>query len=181
MVRIEEEVPGLLLSRPTVLLLLRDELLLLREEDDSVFTSLRDEGVSVFTLPREELPSEREEEIPESLFPRPLFPLLRVDDLSLLREEVLPARLLLLSEREDELSPRVEMLLSRVPGPFSDSLRLGALVVVRLPVARSVVVMVLLLRSLVMRFPLRSAGLLRTVEEERGAVTRPTSGRLSYW
>ena len=98
-----------------------------------------------------------------------------------LREVLLPVRVVLPSEREAELLSRVDTLLSRVPRPLNDSVRPGALEVVRLPVTRSVVVMVLLLRSLVMRLPLRPTGLFCTATAERGAVTRPTRGRLSYW
>lgn len=80
------------------------------------------------------------------------------------------------------MSPlREEMLLPRVPLPLSDSERLGAVVVVLRPVVRSVLVMVLVLRSLVMRLPLRPVGLFCTLVVERGAVTLPTSGRSSYW
>lgn len=98
-----------------------------------------------------------------------------------LREVLLPLRVVVFPLREVLPSPRVVSVLSRVPRPLSDSVRLGALTVEPLPVTRSVVVTVLLLRSLVMRLPLRPVGLFCTVVADRGAVTRPTRGRLSYW
>lgn len=180
--------------------LLRDEvLLLLRVVGVSMTSPLRDEEVPTLLLPRDEvLPVAfplREVELPvrEEEFPlrEEVLPVREVDlpesfplrevEVPHSRVVVLPLRVEVPSEREAELLPRVEMSLSRVPRPLRDSVRLGALLVVRLPVTRSVVVIVLLLRSLVMRLPLRPVGLFCTFVAERGAVTRPTRGRLSYW
>ena len=162
----DEEVPTLLLPRDEVLPVafpLREVELPVREEEFPLSFPLREEVLPV-----------REVDLPES------FPLREVE-VPLSRVVVLPLRVEVPSEREAELLPRVEMSLSRVPRPLRDSVRLGALLVVRLPVTRSVVVIVLLLRSLVMRLPLRPVGLFCTFVAERGAVTRPTRGRLSYW
>ena len=82
----------------------------------------------------------------EVLVPRPLL-----SELTPLRLLVLLPRLLLLSE----LTPlRLLVLSPRDTSPV----RLGAGVVLRLPLARSVVVMVLSPRLLVMRLPLRRVG-----------------------
>ena len=173
-----------LLTLFSVLLPLREEELLRTVEAAS---SVREETVPVREVVVPWLLS-RVEVLPERLLVEPvLLPE---------REVLLPERDVVPRLREFELSPlrvvalplrvsvsllRLEMLFPRVPLPSSDSLRLGALVVVRLPVTRSVDVMVLLLRSLVMRLPLRPVGLFCTVVAERGAVTRPTRGRSLYW
>ena len=99
---------------------------------------------------------------------------------------VLP-RLLLSSERVAVpsrpvlLVPRLVTLLPRVLPSFTTPVRLGAAEVVPRPVVRSVTVMVLSWRLPVMRLPVRPVGLFCTVLAERGAVTRPTSGRSLYW
>lgn len=173
-----------LLTLFSVVLPLREEELLRTVEAASL---VREETVPVREVVVPWLLS-RVEVLPERLLVEPvLLPE---------REVLLPEREVVPRLREFELSPlrvvalplrvsvsllRLEMLFPRVPLPSSDSLRLGALVVVRLPVTRSVDVMVLLLRSLVMRLPLRPVGLFCTVVAERGAVTRPTRGRSLYW
>ena len=107
--------------------------------------------------------------------------------LSSVREVELLPRLLLSSERVAVpsrpvlLVPRLVTLLPRVLPSFTTPVRLGAAEVVPRPVVRSVTVMVLSWRLPVMRFPLRPVGLFCTVLAERGAVTRPTSGRSLYW
>ena len=174
-----------LLTLFSVVLPLREEELLRTVEAAS---SVREETVPVRAVVVPWLLSSRVEVLLERLLVEPvLLPE---------REVLLPERDVVPRLREFELSPlrvvalllrvslsllRLEMLFPRVPLPSSDSLRLGALVVVRLPVTRSVDVMVLLLRSLVMRLPLRPVGLFCTVVAERGAVTRPTRGRSLYW
>lgn len=166
------EVPRLLWVRllPLVWLWLDEVLLPVREVADE----LRELPLSLVAVPLLEAePLSLSLRLVEGVLPREV-------PLSL-REVLLPVRVVLPSEREAELLSRVDTLLSRVPRPLSDSVCPGALEVVRLPVTRSVVVMVLLLRSLVMRLPLRPTGLFCTATAERGAVTRPTRGRLSYW
>ena len=108
--------------------------------------------------------------------------------LSSVREVELLPRLLLSSERVAVpsrpvllLEPLFDTLLPRVLPSFTTPVRLGAAEVVPRPVVRSVTVMVLSWRLPVMRFPLRPVGLFCTVLAERGAVTRPTSGRSLYW
>lgn len=107
--------------------------------------------------------------------------------LSSVREVELLPRLLLSSERVAVpsrpvlLVPRLVTLLPRVLPSFTTPVRLGAAEVVPRPVVRSVTVMVLSWRLPVMRLPLRPVGLFCTVLAERGAVTRPTSGRSLYW
>lgn len=108
--------------------------------------------------------------------------------LSSVREVELLPRLLLSSERVAVpsrpvllLEPLFDTLLPRVLSSLTTPVRLGAAEVVPRPVVRSVTVMVLSWRLLVMRLPLRPVGLFCTVLAERGAVTRPTSGRSLYW
>ena len=107
--------------------------------------------------------------------------------LSSVREVELLPRLLLSSERVAVpsrpvlLVPRLVTLLPRVLPSFTTPVRLGAAEVVPRPVVRSVTVMVLSWRLPVMRLPVRPVGLFCTVLAERGAVTRPTSGRSLYW
>ena len=108
--------------------------------------------------------------------------------LSSVREVELLPRLLLSSERVAVpsrpvllLEPLFDTLLPRVLPSFTTPVRLGAAEVVPRPVVRSVTVMVLSWRLPVMRLPLRPVGLFCTVLAERGAVTRPTSGRSLYW
>lgn len=108
--------------------------------------------------------------------------------LSSVREVELLPRLLLSSERVAVpsrpvllLEPLFDTLLPRVLPSLTTPVRLGAAEVVPRPVVRSVTVMVLSWRLPVMRFPLRPVGLFCTVLAERGAVTRPTSGRSLYW
>ena len=99
--------------------------------------------------------------------------LLLLSELTPLRLLVLELRLLLLSE----LTPlRLELLVPLLVLSFISPVRLGAGVVLRLPVTRSVVVMVLSLRLLVMRLPLRCVGSFCTFTCEREAVILPTSG-----
>lgn len=108
--------------------------------------------------------------------------------LSSVREVELLPRLLLSSERVAVpsrpvllLEPLFDTLLPRVLPSLTTPVRLGAAEVVPRPVVRSVTVMVLSWRLPVMRLPLRPVGLFCTVLAERGAVTRPTSGRSLYW
>ena len=192
---------SLLLEREEEALELREEELLLREAGATSLFSEDVDGVAVGVVLREVLLLVRELLVPLSLPPRELLLPVRelLVPLSLPPREVLlpvrevlvplslPPREVLLPVREVLLMPRVgfssvreEILLPRVPLPLRDSLRLGALEVVLRPEIRSVEVTVLLLRSLVIRLPLRPEGLLRTEVAERGAVTRPTRGRLSY-
>lgn len=79
------------------------------------------------------------------------------------------------------LEPLLDTLLPRVLPSLTTPVRLGAAEVVPRPVVRSVTVMVLSWRLPVMRLPVRPVGLFCTVLAERGAVTRPTSGRSLYW
>lgn len=174
---------SLLLERVEEALELREEELLLREAGVTSLFSEGVDGAAVGVSLREVLLLEREGVVPLSLPPREV--LLPVRELLLPlslppREVLLPVREVLLLPRVGVSSVREEILLPRVPLPLRDSLRLGALEVVLRPVTRSVEVTVLLLRSLVIRLPLRPEGLLRTEVAERGAVTRPTRGRLSY-
>ena len=192
---------SLLLEREEEALELREEELLLREAGATSLFSEDVDGVAVgvvlrevlllvrellvpLSLPlRELLLPVRELLVPLSLPPRELLLPVRevLVPLSLPpREVLLPVREVLLLPRVGVSSVREEILLPRVPLPLRDSLRLGALEVVLRPEIRSVEVTVLLLRSLVIRLPLRPEGLLRTEVAERGAVTRPTRGRLSY-
>ena len=192
---------SLLFEREEEALELREEELLLREAGATSLFSEDVDGVAVGVVLREVLLLVRELLVPLSLPLRELLlpvrellvPLsLPLRELLLPVREVLvplslPPREVLLPVREVLLLPRVgvssvreEILLPRVPLPLRDSLRLGALEVVLRPEIRSVEVTVLLLRSLVIRLPLRPEGLLRTEVAERGAVTRPTRGRLSY-
>lgn len=169
---------------------LREVLLLEREGVVPLSLPLRELLLPVRELlvplslpPRELLLPVREVLVPLSLPPRELLLPVRevLVPLSLPpREVLLPVREVLLLPRVGVSSVREEILLPRVPLPLRDSLRLGALEVVLRPEIRSVEVTVLLLRSLVIRLPLRPEGLLRTEVAERGAVTRPTRGRLSY-
>ena len=173
-----------------VAVVLREVLLLEREGVVPLSLPLRELLLPVRELlvplslpPRELLLPVRELLVPLSLPPREvLLPVREVlVPLSLPpREVLLPVREVLLLPRVGVSSVREEILLPRVPLPLRDSLRLGALEVVLRPEIRSVEVTVLLLRSLVIRLPLRPEGLLRTEVAERGAVTRPTRGRLSY-
>lgn len=108
--------------------------------------------------------------------------------LSSVREVELLPRLLLSSERVAVpsrpvllLEPLFDTLLPRVLPSLTTPVRLGAAEVVPRPVVRSVTVMVLSWRLPVMRLPVRPVGLFCTVLAERGAVTRPTSGRSLYW
>lgn len=119
------------------------------------------EGLAL-VLPRLLLSSVREVE----LLPRLLLSSERV---------AVPSRPVLLSE------PLFDTLLPRVLPSLTTPVRLGAAEVVPRPVVRSVTVMVLFWRLPVMRLPLRPVGLFCTVLAERGAVTRPTSGRSLYW
>ncbi len=195
LLRLDELLELTLLPRP--LELLDEELTRLEELDCWVL------------LPRSELtPPLRLDELSElTLLPRPLElldeELTRLEELDccvlLPRSELTPPlRLDELSERLVlvlPLLPRLEVLPLRselmvlellarsllvvVPRPVLTSERSGAVLVEREPVARSVVVMVLLPRVLVMRLPLRcSAGLLRMLTWEREVVILPTRGRL---
>lgn len=108
--------------------------------------------------------------------------------LSSVREVELLPRLLLSSERVAVpsrpvllLEPLFDTLLPRVLPSLTTPVRLGAAEVVPRPVVRSITVMVLSWRLPVMRLPVRPVGLFCTVLAERGAVTRPTSGRSLYW
>ncbi len=166
-----------------VLLLVRELLVPLSLPLRELLLPVRELLVPLSLPPRELLLPVREVLVPLSLPPREvLLPVREVlVPLSLPpREVLLPVREVLLLPRVGVSSVREEILLPRVPLPLRDSLRLGALEVVLRPEIRSVEVTVLLLRSLVIRLPLRPEGLLRTEVAERGAVTRPTRGRLSY-
>ena len=166
-----------------VLLLVRELLVPLSLPLRELLLPVRELLVPLSLPPRELLLPVREVLVPLSLPPRELLLPVRevLVPLSLPpREVLLPVREVLLLPRVGVSSVREEILLPRVPLPLRDSLRLGALEVVLRPEIRSVEVTVLLLRSLVIRLPLRPEGLLRTEVAERGAVTRPTRGRLSY-
>ena len=112
--------------------------------------------------------------LPESTLLRLLLELLRLFPLSLeltpLRLLVLVPRLLLLS-----LLTPLRLLLPLSPRDTSP-VRPGAGVVLRLPLMRSVVVIVLSPRLLVMRLPLRRVGSFCTGTCEREAVIWPTKG-----
>ena len=112
------------------------------------------------------------------LLPRPLLSVLTPLRLLLLPlSRVEEERLLLLLPRP-LLSVLMPLRLLLLPRSDTSPVRLGAGVVLRLPVARSVTVMVLSVRLLVMRLPLRCVGSFCTVACEREVVILPTRGSL---
>lgn len=170
---------------PVLLLLLRDELadvlrefvepvllLLLREllaEELRELLSLRDvvPVLLLLLLLRELLAEELRELLSLRVVVPVLLLLLRELPVALLRLDELLVAVLLLLREELAAELRLDELLLR------DWVTSGACEVERLPVRRSVVVTVLLLRLLVIRFPLRDVGSFCTITFERLAVILP--------